>query len=97
MIFYSYTHKCTTSFIYNRLKASSAVNSSICEQFNSYIQNIKSSCKLMSQAHFALYLQFFIHLWNGSKEESNKSKLIIAVSMQGDVCFIRSGRYFDYS
>ncbi|XP_057307007.1 uncharacterized protein LOC130645141 [Hydractinia symbiolongicarpus] len=83
-VFHGYTHKCTNAFKYNRLLASSAINSSICEQFNSYIQNIKSSCKLMSQTHFALYLQFFIYLWNQHKDESHNRKLNIALSGRAD-------------
>ena len=36
------------------------INSSICEQFNSFLQKIKTSGKLMGKARFVLYLQFFI-------------------------------------
>nr|XP_047123638.1 uncharacterized protein LOC124806623 [Hydra vulgaris]XP_047123639.1 uncharacterized protein LOC124806623 [Hydra vulgaris]XP_047123640.1 uncharacterized protein LOC124806623 [Hydra vulgaris] len=77
-IFHGYTHKCSNVFKYSRLTSSSLVNTSICEQFNSYIQKIKRSAKLMSQAHFMFYLQFFVHLWNKSKRISFQRKLNIA-------------------
>ncbi|XP_047144680.2 uncharacterized protein LOC124818179 [Hydra vulgaris] len=76
-IFHGYTHKCSNAFKYNRLTNSSQVNTSICEQFNSYIQKIKRSAKLMSQAHFMFHVQFFIYLWNKSKRSSFQRKLNI--------------------
>ena len=62
--FHGYTHLCCSCFRCNRLETFDAVNSSICEQFNSFLQNVKASAKLMSQTHFCFYLQFFIHIWN---------------------------------
>ena len=41
-VFHGFTHKCLTSFRYADLNCFSQVNTSICEQFNSYIQIIKS-------------------------------------------------------
>jgi hypothetical protein len=79
-VFHGYSHKCTKAFRCNRLLGFNSVNSSICEQFNSYIQKIKKSAKLMSQPHFMLYLQFFIHLWNQSKYETFRKKLCTAVT-----------------
>ena len=79
-IFHGYSHKCTKSFRCNRLLGFDAVNSSICEQFNCYIQKIKASARLMSQAHFTLYLQFFIHLWNQAKFETFRKRLRVAAS-----------------
>ena len=73
-VFHGFTHKCTQSFRCSRLLGFDAVNSSICEQFNSYIQKIKGSARLMSQAHFTLYLQYFIHLWNQAKLETFRTK-----------------------
>ena len=79
-VFHGYVHKCSSAFKCNRLLGTNAINSSICEQFNSYIQKIKRSSKLMSQHHFALYLQFFIHAWNQKKKNSFQKKFNIAVT-----------------
>ena len=57
-VFHGFTHKCTPAFRCDKLKAFKTVNSSICEQFNSFIQSMKTSSKLMPQCHFSFYLQF---------------------------------------
>ena len=44
-VFHSFTHKCTPAFRCNKLFGFDGVNSSICEQFNSFLQNIKTSAK----------------------------------------------------
>lgn len=77
-VFHGYTHKCSKAFRANRLLGFGSVNSSICEQFNSFIQNIKTSARLMSQSHFCFYLQFFIHIGNKKKRLSFKKHTIIA-------------------
>ena len=64
--FHGFTHKCSTSLSCADLNCFSQVNTCICEQFNSYIERLKSSAKLLSQVHFVFYLQFFIHQWNQS-------------------------------
>ena len=69
-VFHWFTHKCSTSLSCADLNCFSHINTSICEQFNSYIQRIKSSAKLLSQVHFVFYLQFFIHQWNQSQFKS---------------------------
>ena len=79
-VFHSYTHKCTPAFWYNKLTGFDGVNSSILEQFNSFLRNIKTSAKLMSQTHFAFHIQFFIHIWNCQKSKSFNKKRSIAVS-----------------
>ena len=48
-VFHSYTHKCTPAFRCNKLIGFDGVNSLICEQFSFFLQNIKTSAKLMSQ------------------------------------------------
>ena len=65
-VFHGYSHKCGSTFRCDRLKRFK-LNSSICEQFNSFLQCIKASARLMSQTHFAFYVQFFIHIWNIEK------------------------------
>ena len=69
-VFHEFTHKCSTSLSCADLNCFAQVNTSVCEQFNSYIQRIKSSAKLLSQVHFVFYLQFFIHQWNQSQFKS---------------------------
>ena len=63
----------------DKLRGFKTVNSSICEQFNSFIKNVKTSSKLMSQCHFSFYLQFFINVWNTQKYETFSRKKNIAI------------------
>ena len=69
-LFHGFTDKCSTSLSCADLNCFSQVNTSISEQFNSYIQRIKSSAKLLTQVHFVFYLQFFVHQWNQSQFKS---------------------------
>ena len=69
-IFHGYMHKCSKAFHCHRLLGFNTLNTSVCEQFNSFIQNVKASCKLMTQCHFTFYMQFFIHQWNMQKRIS---------------------------
>lgn len=80
-VFHGYSHKCTSSFRCDRLKGFSSINSSICEQFNAFLQNIKTSAKLMSQSHFCFYVQFFISIWNKQKIATFTRRLNIAKSV----------------
>ncbi len=77
-IFHGFTHKCP--FVYNsrRITALKEINSEICEQFNSYLQKIKYSCKAMSQSHFIFFLQFFIDKWSEDKERKFKKRCSVA-------------------
>nr|XP_047137215.1 uncharacterized protein LOC105847614 isoform X3 [Hydra vulgaris] len=77
-VFHGYTHKCADVFRCNRLGSFYPINTSICEQFNSFLQNIKSSAKLMTQTHFCFYLQFFIHIWNQRKKNLFEKRLIMS-------------------
>ena len=79
-IFHGYTHKCSNVFKSNRLLGFNGINTSICEQFNSFIQCIKASSKLMTQEHFMFYLQFFIHQWNMQRKKSFLKKLSIVIA-----------------
>ena len=79
-VFHGYTHSCSRAFRCDRLTKFDAVNSSICEQFNSFLQKIKTSAKLMSQTPFPFYLQFFINVWNNQKRENYEKRLRIARS-----------------
>ena len=77
-VFHGFTHTCSPAFRANRIKSLDVVNTSICEQFNSFLQNIKTSAKLMSQQHFTFYVQFFVHIWNQQKREQLERKMEIA-------------------
>ena len=77
--FHGYTHKCTSAFRQDTLAGFKPVNSSICEQFNSFLQCIKTSAKLMNQTHFTFYLQFMIDQWNEKKRHTFLMKERVAM------------------
>ncbi|XP_069108872.1 uncharacterized protein [Argopecten irradians] len=79
-IFHGYSHKCSRGYRSSRLLGFDAINSEICEQFNSFIQCIKSAARQMNQTHFCFYLQFFLHMWNTQKQERYKKKLMVALA-----------------
>ena len=79
-IFHGYGHKCSGVFKSNRLLGFNGLNTSICEQFNSFLQCIKTSAKLMTQEHFTFYVQFFIYQWNQARKESFTKRAAIAVA-----------------
>ena len=72
-IFHGYNHTCSKIYSSKNLIHLNSLNSSICEQFNSYLQCIKSSAKQMSQEHFMFFLQYIIRLWNEKKKKSWKN------------------------
>ena len=78
-VFHGFSHVCSKGFRCNRLPSFDTVNSSICEQFNAFLQKIKTSGKLMSQERFTFFVQFFIHIWNSQKRSSYEKRLHIAV------------------
>ena len=78
-IFHSYNHKCSNVYKSQQVQGLEGVNSSICEQFNSFLQCIKASTKHMSQTRFMFYVQYMVHLWNKRKKESFERKLRTAV------------------
>ena len=77
-IFHSFTHKCPVSFRSSRIRDLESVDSEICEQFNSFLQNIKYTCSHFTQSHYCFFLQLMIHFWN-KKTQTIKSKLRVAV------------------
>ena len=79
-IFHSYAHKCSCAFKSRRLQGIESVNPEICEQFNSFIQCIKTSARQMSQAHFCFYLQFFLYEWNERKRILSQKKIRVALA-----------------
>lgn len=78
-IFHSYNHKCSSVYKSQNMKGLDYVNSSICEQFNSYLQCIKSSARNMSQIRFMFYVQYMISLWNEQKKVNYQKKLRTAI------------------
>ncbi|CAC5425017.1 unnamed protein product [Mytilus coruscus] len=79
-IFHGYSHKCSCAYRSSRLQGFDTINSEICEQFNSFIQCIKSSARQMTQEHFCFYLQFFLHEWNERKREKYQKRIAVAVA-----------------
>lgn len=79
-IFHGYTHGCSPAYSSKCLSGIRGINTSICEQFNAYLQCIKASAKHMSQVNFMFFAQYMIHLWNKSKKETFEKKLLFAAS-----------------
>ena len=78
-LFHSYNHVCSSVFKSSRIASLQHCNTSICKQFNSYLQKIKASARNMSQEHLMFYLQFFIHIWNMNKKDTVERRLQHAV------------------
>ena len=74
-IFHGYTHNCPEVYDYT-----SVYNSSICEQYNSFIGVVKNAAKQMSQFYFTFLMQFIIKAWNDKKRKSILSKMNIAAA-----------------
>lgn len=83
-IFHGFGHKCSCAYKSTRLQGFETVNSEICEQFNAFIQCIKSSAQQMNQEHFCFYLQFFLDIWNEKKEEKFQRRLKVAQAGMGN-------------
>ena len=77
-IFHGFSHTCSSVYSSKRIPSLNHVNTSLCEQFNSFLQCIKASGKSMSQRRFLFYVQFFINIWNERKQKSFENKLRIA-------------------
>ena len=68
-VFHSYSHKCSDAFKSSRLQDFDGVNTSVAEQFNSFVKCIKGSASQFSQVRFAFHLQFVISEWNRRKSD----------------------------
>ena len=79
-IFHSFSHSCSPAYNSKFLSGVRGVNTSICEQYNSYLQCIKASPKHMSQVNFMFFAQYMIHIWNKSKKKSFQKKLLFATA-----------------
>ena len=63
-----FSHKCPPSLRSSCLPTFDVLDTEICEQFKSFLQNIKSMATYLSQSHFCIYLQFMIYIWNCRKD-----------------------------
>jgi len=68
-VFHGVAHKCSSSFKVRRLQDTRSINSSIAEQFNSFLKNIRRSCTNMSQSRFIFLVQVAIAEWNARKRD----------------------------
>ena len=65
--FHSYHHTCGDNHKSQRVADVPHPNTSVCEQFNSYLKNFLYFQTHQTQSHFTFFLQFFIHVWNERK------------------------------
>lgn len=72
-LFHSLPHLCGKGFKTERVEMLSAVNSEICEQFNSYLQCIKYTASHLRQSNLMLFIQFMSYLWNKDKTKRCES------------------------
>ena len=79
-IFHGYSHSCSPVYSSKSLVGLRGINTSICEQFNSYLRCIKASSKHMSQKHFMFFTQYMVEMWNRKKYDSFVRKLSVAAS-----------------
>ena len=79
--FHGVTHKCPEVYDAKGSSGKARINTSICEQFNSFAQSIKASSKNMSQVRFTFLVQYLIHNWNIRKMKAweEKMKVVEAV------------------
>ena len=78
-LFHGYSHKCGPNYSSSRISSLNGLDTSICEQFNSFLQCIKYTATHLSQSHFCFFLQFMIHKWNCRKINLYTNKLEIAL------------------
>ena len=78
--FHGYGHKCTDCYSSASIDGNDKCNESICEQFNSFLQNMKASSTHMNQVNFTFFAQFMIDIWNERKKEVFMKKISIAES-----------------
>ena len=73
-IFCGFTHKFSPAFRCSTLNGLEETNTSICEQFNSFIKRIKASPQDSQHTNFTFYHQFFIEQWNEIQQENTRKK-----------------------
>lgn len=80
--FHGHNHVCGDNHKPARVEGIPHPNTSICEQFNSYMSDFKYFCNRQTQSHFCFFLQLFIHTWNVQKTNlyrSNRSDELKAI------------------
>ena len=75
-IFHQYNHVCAKTFRSKRIEGLS-VNTSICEQFNSFLKSIKNTGSHLSQERFMFLLQFMTRIWNARKTKLVEKSLAL--------------------
>jgi len=74
-IFHGYSHTCSSAYKVKANEKSREHNTSICEQFNSFLKKtIKNSARNMTQEHFMFLVQFLVHEWNKRKKAPYEEK-----------------------
>jgi hypothetical protein len=69
-VFHGVTHKsCSKAYTARRFSRFNYYNTSICEQFNSFLKCIRHSARNMSQPRFVFFVSFLIAIWNMEKEK----------------------------
>lgn len=76
-IFHGYSHLCAGAYKASRNR-SLLVNTSICEQFNSYLKQIKHVASHLSQMRYVFLLQYALYVWNERKTVAFSQRLKIA-------------------
>lgn len=79
-LFHSIGHLCGINYKSGRIRGLQGLNTSICEQWNSFLQCIKYTGAHLTQEHFSFLLQFFIAQQNKEKTETYREILTTALA-----------------
>ena len=71
-IFHEVGHKCSSCYKLASSLPNLSLNTEICEQFNSFIKNVKYSSTHLSFDHFCFFTQFCVYMWNKRKTLRHK-------------------------
>ena len=74
-IFHSFNHRCGDNHKCADVPGLMHTNTSICEQFNSYLKNIKYIATHLTQSHFCFIMQLLIHRWNEHKSDLHREHI----------------------
>ena len=58
---------CCKAFRMDNYEDLHGLNSSICEQYHSYVRRLREMAKHMRLDHFMMLLRVFVNLWNADK------------------------------
>ena len=74
-VFHEFNHKCGDAMKCENVRyVRDLFNTSICEQFNSFMNKIKNMGTHLSQSHFCFIVQYMIHKWNMEKDMNEERK-----------------------